>query len=305
MLTRLVWIATAVLTLAACSSSGTAMPSAPPQATATSGIASATAISALALPLGDGHVGSAPQEGWVDSCITQFPPAGGASREGPWIHGATWDATAKIAVRGAVRWPQASYSAQISGGQRVISTNDLPVGFTTGIFPIQAADPAFAYDRNPNTIRAQSVRFALPIQPAAASVPGCLGLGPIGVLTDGVLLYNGLDAEGRDAVAHELQDSCGGHPDMRGEYHYHEVSPCLLQKASGTSTLVGYALDGFGIYVERDASGALLTDADLDACHGRTSMVTWDGRQVSVYHYVATEEYPYTVGCFRGTPVVR
>jgi hypothetical protein len=30
----------------------------------------------------------------------------------------------------------------------------------------------------------------------------------------------------------------------------------------------------------------------------------WDGKLVDMYHYVLTEEYPYTVGCFRGTPVM-
>lgn len=40
----------------------------------------------------------------------------------------------------------------------------------------------------------------------------------------------------------------------------------------------------------------------LDGCHGRTSPVAWDGETVDLYHYVATAEYPYTVGCYRGTP---
>ena len=53
-----------------------------------------------------------------------------------------------------------------------------------------------------------------------------------------------------------------------------------------------------------DAHGSELTNADLDACHGRTSPVTWNGRRVSIYHYVLTREYPYTVGCFKGTPAI-
>ena len=28
-----------------------------------------------------------------------------------------------------------------------------------------------------------------------------------------------------------------------------------------------------------------------------------DGEKVKTYHYEATLEYPYTLGCFRGTPV--
>lgn len=272
-------------------------------ATSTSTSAGAGGINLQALPLGDGHVGSTPQVGWVDACNTSFPSRGGASQDGPWIHGTTWDATAKIAVQGAVSWPQGAYSVQLVGGQRVIQTNDVPKSFPTGVFPIAPTDPAWAYDRNPNTIRPQSIQYTLPAQPTVASAPSCLGMGPIGVLADGVVLFNALDAEGRDAAAHEVLDSCGGHPQMNGEYHHHDIPPCLLATAKGPSTLVGYARDGFGIYVERDAQGNLLTNSSLDVCHGRTSVVTWDGKQVNMYHYVATAEYPYTLGCYMGAPV--
>jgi hypothetical protein len=60
--------------------------------------------------------------------------------------------------------------------------------------------------------------------------------------------------------------------------------------------MVGYPSDGFGIYVERDASGNLLTNDNLDACHGRTSLAPWNGQLVDIFHYDATLEYPYTIG---------
>ncbi len=122
------------------------------------------------------------------------------------------------------------------------------------------------------------------------------------MLDDGVFLYDALDDAGHDAVAHETQDSCNGHPDGRERYHYHDVPACIGDRATGSATLVGYALDGYGIYVERDAKGKLPTDADLDACHGRTSSVPWNGKITTIYHYDATLEYPYTVGCYHGTP---
>jgi hypothetical protein len=50
-----------------------------------------------------------------------------------------------------------------------------------------------------------------------------------------------------------------------------------------------------------DETGKEVTNADLDECHGRVSPIPWDGKQVTMYHYVLTREYPYTVGCFRGT----
>ncbi len=272
--------------------------------TSTTGTTTTTAapVSLKALPLGDGHVGTTPQVGYVDACQTSFN-GGGAFNAGPWIHGSTWDETAKIAVQGSVKWPQASYHVSVTGNQRIITTMDVPVNFTTGIFPISASDPAYAYDRNPNTIQPQAITYTLPATPTVAASPSCVNMGSIGILSDGVVLFNALDGEGRDAAAHEVLDSCGGHPERTGQYHHHDIPPCLLATATGSSTLVGYALDGFGIYVERDAQGNLLTNADLDACHGRTSTITWDGQQVSMYHYVATAEYPYTVGCYKGTPI--
>jgi hypothetical protein len=137
----------------------------------------------------------------------------------------------------------------------------------------------------------------------AASTPTCTSGGTIGVLSDGVLLFNALDGEGRDAGAHEVLDSCGEHPQMGGVLHHHGVPSCLVDQATGKSTQVGYAIDGFGIFVERGSGGAMVTNSDLDACHGRTSTVLWNGQEQSIYHYDATLEYPYTVGCFHGTPI--
>ena len=121
-----------------------------------------------------------------------------------------------------------------------------------------------------------------------------------------MVFFDALDASGRDAGAHETQDACDGHPQGQGIYHYHTYSPCLPAKASqrpGSSTLVGYALDGYGIYLERDDHGNLPADAGLDACHGRTSAITWDAKRVVMYHYDVTLEYPCAVGCYHGTPV--
>jgi len=208
-----------------------------------------------------------------------------------------------VHVAGDVRWSNARYAVTVSGDRRVITGNRLPVNQGTGAFPVAATDPASAYDRNPNQIIAAQVRIVLPARPRPAAGASCLGFGAVGILNDGVLLFDALDALGRDAVAHEVLDRCDGHPAPGGVYHHHDVPSCLLQAATGRATLVGYAFDGFGIYVERDSAGRLLTNGDLDACHGRTSVVPWDGAPTRIYHYDATAEYPYTMGCFRGTPV--
>jgi hypothetical protein len=57
--------------------------------------------------------------------------------------------------------------------------------------------------------------------------------------------------------------------------------------------------------VERDAAGALPTNADLDQCHGRTSPIVLDGEVVETYRHSATLEFPYFIGCITGTPAMR
>lgn len=254
-----------------------------------------------ALPLGDGRISAAPQRGHVFSCTTDFR-GGGAQHAGDWIQGSTWDATRKIWVEGAVLWPNARFAIQTTATDRILSGNALPVGSATGSFPIARSDPAFQIDRNPNAIVEQTLSFTLPLEPTLAASASCVPMGLIGVALNGVPIFNALDAAGRDAVAHEVQDRCNGHPQGRGVYHYHGPSDCIAGSGDNNA-LLGYALDGFGIYSSHDETGRELTNADLDECHGRTSPVLWNGKLRTVYHYVMTREYPYTVACYRGEAV--
>jgi hypothetical protein len=263
-------------------------------------------VNPAAIPLGDGYVSTTPKVGYVDSCVTQFPSTGGASVEGPWIEKArkTWDSLTKVAVAGRVSWSEAHFTIAVRGDRRIIKFNDLPIDHTSGVFPIQSGTTAYRYDQNPNRIVAQKFDWSLPLNPQPAAHPGCTSGGPVGVLDDGVALFNALDGEGRDAGAHEVLDSCAGHPMMSGIYHHHEVPPCILdQVRDGQTKLVGYALDGYGIYVVKNRYGQLPGNASLDACHGTVSKVIWNGKLTRIFHYVATLEYPYTVGCFHGTPI--
>ncbi|HTM45269.1 MAG TPA: YHYH protein [Polyangiaceae bacterium] len=259
---------------------------------------------ATSLLLGDGKVSNSARSGYVFSCVQNFS-GGGAQASGDWLDAVagTWDPSIKPAVQGAVNWPSAMHTFSVAGAVRTLTSNGLPEGLPTGTFPVAASDPAYQYDRNPNSIRAQQLSYTVPAMPSAAANPNCLDLGAIGITTVGVAFFNALDAQGRDAAAHEIQDLCDGHPERSGEYHYHSISSCLIAQTIGRSTLVGYALDGYGIYVERDANDDLLTNADLDECHGRTSSVDWDGTPTTLYHYVVTQEYPYTLGCYHGTPM--
>ena len=265
-------------------------------ATTATGTARGTAVDDTKLPLGDGKYTTTPTKGSVDSCITQFN-GGGAFRDGPWIDSTakTWNVTAKIAVNGSVSWA-GKITTTIEGSNLVISGNGLPTT-PTGVYPVASSDPAYSYDRNPNSIKGYTLEVKLPANPTVAAKPTCVG-GTIGMSILGVPIFSAFDAGGRDAPAHEVQDACGGHPQMDGQYHFHSLSPCLHDTAGIDSGLFGYALDGFGIYAESGVS-----TADLDECHGRVSEITWHQQKVSMYHYVATHDFPYLVGCYKGTPI--
>lgn len=256
------------------------------------------------LPIGDTFVSTTEAGvGKLWSCSAGNPNAPGASVEGPWINadGTTWDSTSKLAVKGSVSWPIAKYSETLTDSLRVLTSNGIPVKNVTGTFPIAADDPAYQYDRNPGTIQANELTLTLPRTPTAAAASTCVNFGTMGMLKNGVAIFNPLDGKGRDGVARELQDVCDGHPAMT-QYHYHAIPSCLLDAATGNSTVVGYVLDGFPLVVERDADGNLPSKADLDECHGRTSPILLDGKVVTAYHYSATLEFPYVVGCYKGTP---
>lgn len=127
-------------------------------------------------------------------------------------------------------------------------------------------------------------------------------------------------------------DSHNAHTQPDGTYHYHGQPNALFSSTEViVSPVVGFAADGFpifGSYIEDggeirkvqssyrlksgarpsgdgnpggDYDGTFRDDyeyvsglGDLDECNG-TSI---DG----TYHYYITDEYPYVLGCFSGTP---
>lgn len=256
------------------------------------------------LPLGDGKISAEPRRGYVWSCQQTFWGGGGAHREGEWIlKDGTWSAKAKtVEVDGDVVWDNYKYEIKLEGDTRKLIGNGLP-NHQTGVFPVQPTDDAHNYDKNPNAIKETQIVYNLPAVPALADAPSCVPMGAIGVMKTGVVIFNAVDLQGKDAVAHEIQDKCSGHPETTGQYHYHNLSKCIEETANSHSELVGYAIDGFGIFGMFGENGKELTNADLDECHGHTHEILWDGKRVVMYHYHATKEYPYTIGCLRGVPV--
>jgi hypothetical protein len=250
------------------------------------------------LALGDGKASTAPARGFIHACRTS---SGGSAPSGPWIEGSYWDFTAKPTVSGRVDHPS-RYDEEVGAGVRRIETNNLP-SHPAGNYPIASSDDAYQYDpMNQAGVAAQTVVVELPARPKRSG-SSCVG-GEVGVMKSGVVLNNGFDANGFDAPAHEMQDDCSGHPHAPDFYHYHSLPLCINSGKDGRhSKLIGWALDGFPIAGPLGDDGEYMKNNDLDACHGHTHKLRVDGRKRRTYHYPATQQFPYTVGCYRGTPV--
>lgn len=256
-----------------------------------------------ALPLGDGKVtSSGPRRGYVYSCQESF--GGPAAAEVPWIHNSSYDLTAKYTVDGAVNWPGARFNKKLARKLLKLSGNGLPTNHPTGAFPVAASDDAYAVDANPNSISAQSVALKLSGRPRRLKRAQCTPTGQVGIMRNGVAIFNALDAGGKDAVAHEVQDSCSGHPQQSGVYHYHGLPACIGSGGAGKhSKRIGWALDGYPIHGPLGSEGEYMRTSDLDACHGHAHKIRYQGRVRKLFHYHATEIYPYVISCFRAEPV--
>ncbi len=258
------------------------------------------------LPLGDNKISKSAQKGYIYLCRTQSD-GGGAFEVGPWINQTekTWNFSKKLTVDGNVAWPNSKLTVNVNGQSRSLSGNGLP-SHNTGVYPISSTDDAYQYDRNPNSIKEQTLSLNLPANPSVLTTPECVG-GEVGIMLSGIPLFNGFDAASRDAAAYEVQDKCSGHPQVSGLYHYHSPSKCLNDdsKEGEHSALVGYAFDGFGIYGLRGENGIEVSTDVLDECHGHTHGISWDGSVKSMYHYHLTYDFPYSVGCFKGKKSVQ
>jgi hypothetical protein len=163
----------------------------------------------------------------------------------------------------------------------------------------------FPNSGNPNEIRVQKFRFKIPLVPKPAAsittVPG----GEIGMAINGVVFFNPFEAGGMNAVAGYAEtwfDSCCGHPQQSGVYHYHKYPTCLKtpfpDDGDGHSPIIGFAWDGYpvyGPYVRKGVMAKDLAGAEaLDVCNGR-----FDPDRG--YHYHATPgKFPYLIGGYAG-----
>ena len=141
-----------------------------------------------------------------------------------------------------------------------------------------------------------TITFLIPTEPVFQDTTSDFGMmGKVGVSLSGVVFDPPAPV---DAIlgAHTIAafDDCGGHVNPHTGYHYHAATGCSVEVAQddGHAPLLGYAMDGFGIYGMVDGDGS--EPSDLDECRGHSD----DARG---YHYhVASAGENMFIGCLHG-----
>ena len=165
----------------------------------------------------------------------------------------------------------------------------------------------FPNSGNPNTIRVQEFTFRLPLEPRKAAEITRLPMGPIGVALNGVVFFNPFEQGGMNAVAGYSEvwlDSCCGHPQQTGVYHYHKYPTCVKSPFpdDGTrhSPVIGFAFDGFPIHGPYESDGVMAKDLEgdraLDVCNGH------EDAERGYHYHVTPGRFPYVIGGYRGVP---
>lgn len=148
----------------------------------------------------------------------------------------------------------------------------------------------------------------LPLSPVKADQATSLGtVAKVGLALDGVPIF--ADAPSVLQTGHmPALDTCGGHIDPGGWYHWHATSTdinsvfdhdhvdasCALEQKA--DAMFAYAFDGYAIYGSVDSNGKIPTD--LDACNGHTG-ATLENPE-GIYHYHASTEFPNLPSCLSG-----
>jgi len=236
----------------------------------------------------------------------------------PWVSKGNLITISKIkTVPGAVQLPH-QFKVTVTKNTRNFKGNGIPnhpigtfpIPVNSAAYPYYAALPAQGYANAAEIpVKPYALNVTVPRNPKPNASPTC-----INDLTTGIASQTGGAWHVELAPSAQLQifdpnaalptDRCFGHPYM-AMYHYHGYSwKCFPnQGAAGQpSPLYGYALDGFGMYGPYGENGKLVHNSELDVCHGHYGWIKWDGVWKHMYHYHLNTEYPYSIGCFRGTP---
>ncbi len=136
----------------------------------------------------------------------------------------------------------------------------------------------------------------IPVTPVAlSSGTGSISMSGVGVALNGIVIDAPAPvANIKAAYTIAAFDKNGGHVNPHTGYHYHAATGSSHEVAStdGHSALIGYALDGYGIYALKDTTGTEPTA--LDTCRGHS-----DSSRGYHYHAASAGENMF-IGCFKG-----
>ncbi len=149
----------------------------------------------------------------------------------------------------------------------------------------------------PEYFKHQVTTFMIPKTPVYLSAYQRFGRGGIG------LAFNGVKFDPPAPLhaileAHTLAplDDHGGHVNPHGGYHYHAVTGSTkeIEQDDDHAPMIGYAIDGFGIYALLDKKGK--APSGLDECGGHS-----DGTRGYHYHAGAPGDNQI-IACLHGLP---
>ncbi|HEY0979215.1 MAG TPA: YHYH protein [Flavobacteriales bacterium] len=170
---------------------------------------------------------------------------------------------------------------------------------------------------NPNVPANQDFTFRFtrnPVENTGTDV--ATGLGHIGVLRNGVSIFNAKDAMSwnnqgvwlRNAAFFEANsfDLCLGHPSPTGEYHNHITPSCVYDVLADDthSELIGHAFDGFPIYgahafANADGSGGIARMRSSYQLRNITERTTLpDGTVLNASQHGPAVNATYPLGAF-------
>ena len=221
---------------------------------------------------------------WCPSTITDDSSAGGIWLEG----GEVYDVDGAFVENMATFYNDATWKMYDDSGNVYVTKTEQEC--------IDAANPNvgeayrnFCVECLPSYITNVSTTWLIPISPVLQSSPAQYQMGgPPGQSTvpstRGIAL-NGVEFSAPAPVNNILRaytlapfDDAGGHINVNQGYHYHAATGVSysVSQSDGHAPLIGYALDGHGIYSRFDDDGNEPTD--LDECRGHAD-------DVRGYHY--------------------
>ena len=184
----------------------------------------------------------------------------------------------------------------------------------------------------PNGLQAQNYNWNIPRFPIDNNQNNIIPLlGTVGIAVNGLPFFGPNEAAQPDPygdpVYNGIMDYCMGHTAPQGVYHYHAMLvECLSLDVplDGPDPIIGYAHDGYAIY---GSTGCLDSDCSELVEYisgwvqtGDPSTYAWDNHEFvesnnplildecnghigpnGDYHYHATSDFPYILGCYHGT----